>query len=119
MKIIGIVGSRRRNSTNDRLAVERTFFEVYKKGDWICSGGCPKGGDRFAELIAREYGIPILSFYPNWRKYGKRAGFVRNIDIAMNSDILIACVTSDRTSGTENCIKHFLNDKEDLILVEE
>jgi hypothetical protein len=27
-------------------------INIYKKGDSICSGCCPKGGDRFAEIIA-------------------------------------------------------------------
>jgi hypothetical protein len=88
--------------------VEKEFFEFYEDGDWIVSGGCPKGGDRFAESIAKKYGIAILIFYPNWGKYKKGAGFVRNVDIANNSDVLIACVAKDRTGGTEHTIKKFL-----------
>jgi hypothetical protein len=73
-KYIGIIGTRRRNSFNDYKAVEEAFFEVYEEGDWIVSGGCPQGGDKFAEKIAKKYGIPILIFYPNWAKYGRGAG---------------------------------------------
>jgi len=109
MKKIGIVGTRRRNSGIDQKATREKFFEIYQDGDWIVSGGCPQGGDRFAEKIAKDYGIPIIIFYPNWKKYGRGAGIVRNLDIAINSDVLIACVAEDRKGGTEDTIKKFLN----------
>jgi hypothetical protein len=108
MKKIGIVGSRRRNSNKDFISVKDKFFELYQDGDLIISGGCPQGGDNFAEQIAKKNGIPILIFYPDWNKHGKAAGFVRNTYIAENSNILIACVASDRTGGTEDTIKKFL-----------
>jgi len=106
---IGIVGSRRRNSIEDFKLVEKKFFEVYKLGDWIVSGGCPTGADAMAEKIAKDNGIPILIFYPNWSKYKKAAGIIRNTDIAKNSDVLIACVAADRKGGTEDTIKKFLD----------
>ena len=108
MKKIGIIGSRRRDAGIDQKATREKFFEVYEDGDWIVSGGCPKGGDRFAEKIAKDYGIPILIFHPDWKKLGRAAGIIRNGDIANESDILVACVTEDRTGGTEDTIKKFL-----------
>jgi len=111
MKKIGIIGSRRRDAGIDQKATREKFFEVYEDGDWIVSGGCPKGGDRFAEVIAKKHGIPILIFYPNWEKYKRGAGIVRNTDIAFHSDVLIACVAKDRKGGTENTIKSFLTNK--------
>jgi hypothetical protein len=119
MRKIGIVGSRRRDLLKDYNLIRDKFFEIYKEGDLIISGGCPKGGDRFAESIAKEYGIPILIFYPNWAKHGNVAGFIRNSHIAETSDFLIACAASDRTGGTEDTIKKFLKHKSegDLYLV--
>jgi len=111
MKYIGIIGSRRRDHYKDYNKVVEKFDEIYKEGDWIVSGGCPKGGDHFAEKIAKNKGVPIIIFYPNWGKYGKGAGFVRNTSIAEQSDILIACVTVDRKGGTEDTVKKFLKDK--------
>jgi hypothetical protein len=123
MQVIGIIGTRRRNGSEAYKKVETAFFEVYEKGDWICSGGCPKGGDRFAEVIAKKYGIPILIFYPNWQKHKRGAGIIRNMDIAFHSTILIACVAKDRKGGTENTIRSFLKcirkkTEEDLRIVE-
>jgi len=104
---IGIVGSRRRNSIEDFRLVKAKFFELYKAGDMIVSGGCPQGADAMAEKIAKESGIPILIFYPNWEKFKRAAGIIRNSDIARESDILIACVASDRMGGTEDTIRKF------------
>jgi hypothetical protein len=108
MKKIGIIGTRRRDRGKDLKAVREKFFEIYEEGDWIVSGGCPQGGDRFAERIAKEEGIPIIIFYPNWKKHKKAAGIMRNTDIALESDVLIACVHEDRKGGTEDTIKKYL-----------
>ena len=106
-RIIGIIGTRTRDTPMAYKVVHDKFLEICDPGDWICSGGCPKGGDRFAELIAKKHGIPILIFYPKWDK-GKGAGLIRNTDIALTSDIMIACVATDRTGGSEDTIKKFL-----------
>jgi len=108
MKTIGMIGTRRRNTFNDRKDCIQAFEAIYEAGDILVSGGCPKGGDNFAEFIAKEDGIGILIFYPNWNKYHRAAGFVRNSDIADNSDVLIACVAEDRKGGTEDTIKKFI-----------
>jgi len=118
MKKIGIVGSRRRDNPEAYKKVEELFLEIYEQGDWIISGGCGKGGDRFAQVIAKKFGVPILIFYPKWEKYKTGAGFVRNRDIAKHSDILIACVAKDRKGGTENTISNFHKfDKIDLRII--
>jgi len=92
MKKIGIVGTRRRDTPKAYKVVEEKFFELYVEGDWIVSGGCNKGGDRFAEVIAKKYGIPILLFYPNYPKYKQGAPTVRNGPVAETSDVVVACV---------------------------
>jgi len=120
-KVIGIIGTRSRNSEEDLISTEIAFANVYTKGDTICSGLCPQGGDRFAVLLAKKYNTLKLWFPPKWddlkapnayikyNKYGKaynaRAAFTRDTDIARESDILIACVAKDRKGGTEDTIK--------------
>jgi hypothetical protein len=108
MKKIGIIGTRRRNSGEAFKKIKEVFLEIYEEGDQIISGGCPKGGDRCAETLAKDFGVPILIFFPNWKKFGRGAGLVRNAAIADSSDILIACVSKDRTGGTEDTIKKFI-----------
>ena len=92
MKKIGVVGTRRRDTPAAYKIVEEKFFEIYEEGDWIVSGGCRKGGDRFAEVIAKKYGIPILTIHPNYPKYKTAAAIIRNGPVAENSDVVIACV---------------------------
>lgn len=133
MKTIGIVGTRKRDYNDTRTKIVKKFFEIYEKGDWICSGGCPKGGDRFAEEIAEEHGIPIITFYPAWNdlkapgaviryRYGKpynaNAGFARNTPIAQISHVIIASVAPDRKGGTEDTLRKFKAEgKSDVHLV--
>ena len=117
-KVIGIIGTRRRDAMSDYRKVVDTFKALYKDGDTIVSGGCSQGGDRFAEQIARGFQIPIMIHYAQWRKKGKAAGFIRNGDIAKDADVLIACVSEDRTGGTENTIARFKKlGKQEIYLV--
>ena len=109
MKVIGIVGSRRRNTKEDLMKVAKALGDVYEVGDTIVSGGCPQGGDRFAEILAAKQDVPIKIHRAEWGKYGRSAGFKRNIYIAQDADVLIACVAADRTGGTEDTIRKFLN----------
>lgn len=113
---IGIVGSRRRNTKEDYKLVEQAFLAHTGNDTEIVSGGCPRGADSFAEMIAEKYQIPIKIYYAKWAQYGKSAGFIRNGKIAEDADILIACVAEDRLGGTEDTIKKF-GDKGELILV--
>ena len=111
MKIIGVIGTRRRDAQEDYKKVKKAFLKHYEEGDAICSGLCPKGGDRFAVMIADELGICDtlrVWFPPNWERFGKSAAFIRNGMIAMMSDILIACVAEDRKGGTEDTIRKFM-----------
>ena len=108
MKKIGIVGSRSRDSEKDFKICEVKFREIYEEGDEIVSGGCPRGGDRFAERLAKKRGIPIKIYFPDW-SLGKNAGFIRNTFIAQDADELISVVAEDRTGGTEDTISKFLS----------
>ncbi len=115
MKIIGIIGTRRRDTQADQRLVWAAFKKIYKPGDIIVSGGCPQGGDRFAEVIAKTLQIPIMIYYAQWGRYGKSAGFRRNGTIADAADVMIACVAEDRTGGTEDTLRKFKG--EEVILV--
>lgn len=110
--ILGIVGSRRRNSQADKEILKDRILDL--RPTTIVSGGCPKGADKFAEEIAAELGIEILIFRPKGitkrTPYFKivRAMYERNSMIAHVSDHLIALVAKDRKGGTENTIGYFL-----------
>jgi hypothetical protein len=107
-RTIGIIGTRRRDSERDFQIVRNEFIKHYHPGDRICSGLCPLGGDRFAVILAEEFGTPTLWFAADWDTHGKIAGFIRNTNIARESKIIIACVADDRKGGTEDTIKKFI-----------
>jgi hypothetical protein len=118
-KIIGIVGSRRKKEYKYYTILKEKVLEILEEDDYIVSGGCPVGADSFAEKIARHIGISIIIHYPNWKKIGKAAGFIRNTLIAEDADVLIAVVADDRTGGTEDTIAKYLKlGKKDLIIIE-
>lgn len=109
---LGIVGSRRRNSLQDKAILKERIVEL--SPEMLISGGCQKGADFFAEEIAKELGIPIIIYYPKLLKGGdypphkvRNEMYARNIQIALASDHLIALVAEDRKGGTENTIGHF------------
>ena len=106
-RVIGIIGTRRRDSDCDFRMVENEFLRHYHKGDIICSGLCPKGADRFAVILAKKYETPFIWHRAKWERLGKFAGYARNNLIAEDSDIIIACVAPDRKGGTEDTIKKF------------
>ena len=120
MNTIGIIGTKRKNSTEHFIKVEEILKEIISDQDRICSGLCSRSADRFAVRLAEKYGNRCPLWFPaEWKKYGRIAGFKRNTDIAINSDILIALVADDRTGGTEDTIKKFIkfHGKENLIIV--
>lgn len=55
----------------------------------IVSGGA-RGVDRMAERWARTRGVCCEVHPADWRKYGKRAGMVRNAEMAEIADELVA-----------------------------
>lgn len=119
MKTIGVIGSRRRHTKEDLELCREAFLSVYKNGDKLVSGGCPQGGDNFAEQFAKEYEIPIKIHYADWGKYGKSAGFKRNTYIAQDADVLICVVHSGRTGGTEDTISKAIKLGKEIILVKQ
>ena len=69
----------------------------------IISGGA-KGADYLAEIFAKENSIPIKIFVPDWDKYGKKAGYLRNVDIIKACDAVVA-FWDGKSKGTEHDIK--------------
>lgn len=125
MKRIGIIGTRKRDTSSVQRLIEHELWKIYEEGDILVSGGCKQGGDRFAEAIARANGIPILTIYPNYKKYGSNAPKVRNGPVAQASDIIIACVMHPeegiekvlqrKTGGTEDTLRKFVAPSEQNI----
>jgi hypothetical protein len=110
---VGVVGSRRRNTTKTMRAVRHAFRRLWEQHRVVAvvSGGCRAGADRIAPDLACEFGLTCLIHFPNYRRYGRAATFVRNTAIALSAHYLIAAPHADRTGGTEDTIRKFLKRK--------
>ena len=69
----------------------------------IVSGGAP-GVDRLGELWGLIHHVPVKYFPADWKRHGKRAGYVRNREMAVYAQALIA-VWDGKSSGTRDMIK--------------
>jgi hypothetical protein len=99
---LAIVGSR--SFTNYfflKKMVLKTF--VLKEINLIVSGGA-LGVDKMGERFAKEHEIPTFIHKPDWKKYGKAAGMIRNEFIIRDSDAVIA-FWDDKSRGTANAIE--------------
>lgn len=57
--------------------------------DTIVSGGA-RGPDEIGEEYAAEVGLKVKRFPADWDTYGRRAGYLRNAQMADYADALIA-----------------------------
>jgi YspA, cpYpsA-related SLOG family len=69
----------------------------------IVSGGAA-GADRLAERYATEFGKAITVFKPDWNRYGRGAGMVRNKQIIAEADAVFA-FWDGSSKGTKNSIE--------------
>lgn len=68
----------------------------------LISGGA-KGADSLGERYANENNIETLIFKPDWEKYGKAAGMIRNTDIVDNAEFIVA-FWDEISKGTKDSI---------------
>jgi hypothetical protein len=58
------------------------FLLAKKHPDIDVVSGCARGADTLGERYAREKGYSVKKFPANWDTYGKKAGYLRNKDMA-------------------------------------
>lgn len=120
--VIGIIGSRSRDSVNDYNLVIDKLREIIRLNNIeriiVCSGGATDGADNFAETIAERLEVGLLLHLPNWKKRGKAGGPLRNRRISRDSDYLIAC-WDGKSKGTSSAMDNFkeLGKEERLYIV--
>ena len=98
---LAIVGSRAFTCTNslDTFILDHVDLDRITH---IVPGGA-SGADTCAEEIAEKYGKEMVVFKPYWDKYGKSAGYRRNVDIITNSDVVVAAWDGE-SKGTKHSI---------------
>ncbi len=83
-------------------AIEKSGYEITR----VISGTAP-GVDSLGELWAIKHGIPYVRMPANWNKYGKKAGFIRNKEMAVAADKAII-VWDGKSPGSSNMIDEML-----------
>jgi len=101
---IAIVGSREFKAVDFAVDIIYDFLVPHEHEEHflVVSGGA-KGIDTLGENCAKKLGIEILIIKPNWEKYGKKAGFLRNIEIIKNADFILA-FWDGKSKGTKHSI---------------
>ena len=79
-------------------------MEVDVDEDLVIVSGAARGVDKYGEEWAYVNNVDVVQFPADWKKYGKRAGFVRNAEMARFADELFAFWDS-KSPGTAHMIK--------------
>lgn len=95
---VAIVGSR---DYSDLDAVYR-YVGTLPANTTVISGGAV-GVDATAAGSARAHGLAVIEHLPDWKQYGKSAGFRRNADIVNDCDRLVAFQVAV-SKGTQHSI---------------
>ena len=86
---------------------------INESGYWgmiteIVSGGA-KGVDAIGEMLAAANSIPLIVFLPEWKKYGRSAGPIRNEPMAHYCDAAVLIRKDGVASkGTTSMMKAML-----------
>ena len=100
MRII-IAGSRGLSETDLELldsAVKNSAFNIT-----CVISGTARGADRLGEKWAQQHQIPIERYPADWKLHGRKAGFLRNEQMAKAADGLIA-LWDGESRGTQHMI---------------
>ncbi|MBR0419588.1 MAG: DUF2493 domain-containing protein [Erysipelotrichaceae bacterium] len=101
MKKVIIAGTR---YFNNYELLRKTCDEILAgKSDIVIVSGRATGADILGERYATEKGNRVIRFLPDWNKYGKAAGPIRNKQMAEASDTLIA-FWDGKSRGTKSMI---------------
>ena len=81
----------------------------------IVSGGA-KGIDTYAKLFAGRHHIPLIEYFPEYSKYGRKATLRRNTQIVREASTVIAFPSPD-SKGTFHSIREAKRLSKRLIVV--
>jgi hypothetical protein len=95
-----LAGSR---ELTDHLLLETAISESGFDIRFVVSGGA-RGVDLLGEEWARKNGVPVERYKPDWKRFGKRAGVMRNSDSVSNAEALVA-LWDGKSTGTRDVIR--------------
>lgn len=105
-----VAGSR--NFKDYRLLKET--LERYEITEGI--SGTAQGADKLGEQYFQEKGIPFLKFPADWERYGKRAGHLRNAEMASETEFAVIFWDGE-SKGTLNMINEMKKLKKNYTVI--
>jgi hypothetical protein len=105
MKVIIAGGREITNYDLVTCAITRSEFEITE-----VVSGMARGVDTLAVKYAKDNNLILKEFPADWKKHGKKAGPIRNSEMANYADALIA-VWDGKSKGTNNMINQAINRK--------
>jgi len=68
--------------------------------------GKARGGDKMGELYAAERGLPVMEFAAEWNRFGRSAGYRRNVEMAdyVGHEGGCVCFWDGESRGTKHMI---------------
>jgi hypothetical protein len=106
--ILCVAGSRVYNDYDFFREVIVATLELPEfEGKTVCfmTGEAQLGPDDMIITYCDEMEMPFFGMPANWDEYGKRAGYMRNMEMANNSTHLLA-FHADKSKGTAHMIKY-------------
>lgn len=96
---VAVIGSR----TFENFALVESTLASIPVISRVVSGGA-KGADSLAQQYAEQNQIPVEIFKPDWKRFGRGAGVVRNREIIEAAEMVVA-FWDGKSKGTESSIK--------------
>ena len=106
-----IAGSR---DFNDYELLKREALNILKQNnrpkDTVkIISGTARGADTLGEQFAKEFGLEVKRFIPDWDRLGKRAGYIRNAEMAKyatkdDNDGMLIAFWDGKSKGTKHMI---------------
>lgn len=90
--------------------IEEVYGKICEKVPCNCteivSGGA-EGVDRLAERYAKEHGIFLKVFLPEYEKFGKNATLIRNTEIVKYADYILVFFNGESKGSADTAKKCF------------
>lgn len=106
-KKVIIAGGRRFNDYDRMANVLDALFDPIT--DYIIVSGDADGADLLGQRYAEEEGLEVEHHPADWHKYGRGAGFKRNLEMALSADMLCA-FWDGKSKGTRGMILDALHE---------
>ncbi len=114
-----------RTTTEEEFAKAIPLLDNMLRPALVISGGQRRvevrtgrmlGADYWGEQWAKARGIPVRPIYADWRRFGKKAGPIRNRQMAKLGAALFS-IWDGKSPGTDNMIKEMeLQDKPSTVV---